>query len=149
MTDPADDTSREDGAVASDATESRVLTFRDGLPGFPQLTRFVIVEEIEDGAFQLLQSIEDRDVALVVTVPWQFFPDYAPEISEIEASELGLETAEDAIVVCPVTLDAEQDQVFLNLLGPIVINMRNHEGRQLVLTDSDHPVRAAVDLSGV
>lgn len=136
-------------AQRPDGGDDPVLHFRDGLPGFPEATRFVLVEEVEDGAFQLLQSLDDPEIALVVTVPWAFFPDYSPELSDLEAEELGITDPADAVVLCPVTLDAEQERIYVNLLGPIVVNPKNHEGRQLVLTDSDHPVRAAVDLGGV
>src|SRR5690606_37766613 len=78
--------------------EISALHFPDGIPGFPHLTEFTLVEVVEDGAFQLLQSLEDEDVAMVVCVPWLFFPDYAPEISEEDQEALGLERPEDAIV---------------------------------------------------
>jgi flagellar assembly factor FliW len=127
--------------------EDVVLTFDDGIPGFPEVRRFALVEEVPDSAFQLLQCVDDPDVAIIVTVPWLFFPEYSPEISDLEARELGLEVPEDAVVFNPVTLDAEHDLVYVNLLGPFVVNSRTRQGRQLVLTDSDHPTRAPLDLS--
>ncbi|HEX7098627.1 MAG TPA: flagellar assembly protein FliW [Acidimicrobiia bacterium] len=126
--------------------EISALHFPDGIPGFPHLTEFTLVEVVEDGAFQLLQSLEDEDVAMVVCVPWLFFPDYAPEISEEDQEALGLERPEDAIVFCPVTLEPESRAVHLNLLGPFVVHRESLVGRQVVLADSDYPVRATVDL---
>ena len=46
-----------------------------------------------------------------------------------------------------VTLAPEDDTVFLNLMGPFVVNRHTMQGRQLVLADSDHPTRAAVRLA--
>lgn len=127
--------------------EGHILTFRDGIPGFPELTRFALIAEIEDAAFMLLQSLDDAEIALIVTVPWLFFPDYEPTLSAIEQRQIELSEPEDAVVFCPVTLDAEQDLIYVNLLGPFVVNVANREGRQIVLTDSDYPTRAPVDLS--
>lgn len=133
-------------ATADRIGQEHILTFEDGIPGFPGSRRFVLVEVAEDSAFQLLQSVDEPDVALVVTVPWIFFPDYAPELSELERAALGIERREDAIVFCPVTLDAEHETVFLNLLAPFVVNAATRRGRQVILLESGYPVRAPVKL---
>lgn len=126
-----------------------VLTFDDGLPGFPEARHFLLVNEVEDAAFQLLQCLELPDVAFVVTVPWLFFPEYSPEISEHEAAELDIEDPSTAVVFCPVTLDADQDRITLNLLGPFVVNPETRRGRQVVLTEQDLDVAAEIPLSAL
>jgi flagellar assembly factor FliW len=143
---------RIDASTASTSTDGadsddKVIEFPDGILGFPGNTRFVLINDSDDAVFQLLQSLEDPEVALIVSVPWLFFPDYAPEISDLERKQIGLEAPEDAIVFCPVTLSTEPDTVFVNLLGPFVVNRKTLEGRQVVLADSDYPVRAMVKLS--
>lgn len=125
--------------------EANPIHFPSGIPGFPHLTRFALVEIVENGAFQLLQSLEDEDVAMVVCVPWLFFPDYAPNLSDEDQEALGLERPEDAVVFCPVTIEPESDLVHLNLLGPFVVHRKTLIGRQVVLADSDYPLRATVD----
>ena len=131
----------------SDADGSKVLTFPDGILGFPGSTRFALVNEGDDALFQLLQSLDDDSVALIVAVPWLFFPDYSPEISELERKQLKLQSPDDAIVFCPVTLTGDPDVVYLNLLGPFVVHRESLEGRQVVLADSEWPVRAPVSLA--
>jgi flagellar assembly factor FliW len=131
---------------ATDA-DQHVLTFPDGIPGFPDAERFMLVELVEDGAFQQLQSLDDPDVSLIVCVPWLFFPDYAPVLSDAEQEQLGIETQEDAIVFCPVSLEPATNEVFLNLLGPFVVNSRTRIGRQLVLAGSDYEARTPVELT--
>ncbi len=122
------------------------LHFPDGIPGFPQLERFVLVAEVEGGAFQRLQSLDVPQVSMYVCVPWLFFPDYAPELGPAEQEDLDIERPEDALVFCPVTIDLETRSVYLNLLGPFVVNAETRRGRQLVLAGSDYPVRAHVQL---
>jgi len=134
------------GADASPAG-AKVLTFPDGILGFPGSTRFALVNEGDDALFQLLQSLDDESVALIVAVPWLFFPDYSPEISELERKQLKLQSPEDAIVFCPVTLTGDPDVVYLNLLGPFVVHRESLEGRQVVLADSEWPVRAPITLA--
>lgn len=135
-----------------DIEAERILHFADGIPGFPRSRRFVLVDMVEgadaggESAFQLLQSLDEPEVSIIVTVPWLFFPDYDFELSELEQTELGITAVEETVVFSPVTLDAEQQRIYLNLLGPIVINSSTRQGRQVVLVDTDLPVRAAVEL---
>lgn len=122
--------------------EEQNLEFEDGIPGFPDARHFQLVELIDDGAFQLLQSVDDPSLSLVVAVPWLFFPDYAPELTDVDHTGLGIEQAEDAVVFCAVTLDSDQRSAHMNLLGPFVVNVKTLKGRQIVLTDQDYPLRA-------
>ena len=123
-----------------------VLTFNDGIPGFPELRRFMLLELVEDGAFQELRSPDDPDFAMIVCMPWLFFPDYAPELGDDAQEELSINEPEDAVVFCPVTLDESGDRIYVNLLGPFVVNAATRVGRQVVLSDSDYPVRAPIEL---
>jgi flagellar assembly factor FliW len=130
------------------AVVEKALHFPDGLPGLPDLENFVIVELREDGAFQQLQSLDNIDVSMIVCVPWLFFPDYAPVLSDLEQAELGLEKPEDAVLFVPVSIDSETHQIFLNLLGPFVVNSKTRKGRQLVLTGTDYTTRTPIELPG-
>jgi flagellar assembly factor FliW len=130
------------------AVIEKALHFPDGLPGLPDLENFVIVELREDGAFQQLQSLDNINVSMIVCVPWLFFPNYAPVLSDLEQAELELENPEDAILFVPVSIEPESHQIFLNLLGPFVVNSRTRRGRQLVLTGTNYTTRTPIELPG-
>jgi len=122
-----------------------ILDFPAGIPGFPGPRRFSLQEVVEDSAFQLLESVTDDGVSMVVTQPWLFFPDYAPVIDDTDQFELGLERPEDAIVICPVLIDRDARLLYVNLRGPLVVNANTRQGRQVVLHE-DLPLRAVIDL---
>jgi flagellar assembly factor FliW len=122
--------------------DDRILTFPDGLPGFPQATKFALIDVHGNEAFLWLQSLEDPTLAFLSTVPWPFFPDYEPEVPDSEQELLGLTDAGDAMVLCLLTIRREEGEVTANLLGPLVVNQRTRVGRQVVLADSDYPLRA-------
>ena len=119
------------------------LLFEDGIPGFPDHRRFQLIDFVGDSAFQMLQSLDDESMAMIVCSPWMFFPNYEPEITDADQEGLELETAEDAIVFCPVTISAP-DKVYANLLGPFVVNAKTRRGRQVVLVDSDYAVKTPI-----
>ena len=134
--------------TATDATtppEPPVLQFPDGIAGFPAMRRFTLQQVVEDSLFELLDSVDDDGVSMVVTRPWLLFPDYAPEIDDRDRGELELERPEDAIVFCPVSIDRDAGRLCVNLRGPLVVNARTHRGRQVVL-DEDLPLRAIIEV---
>ncbi len=127
-----------------------ILNFEDGIIGLPATTRFVLTrvapDAPEDALFQLLRSL-DGELSLVVTQPWLLFPDYAPDVPESELERIGATNESEVTLFNPVTLDGEEGCVFVNLLGPFVVNLETLKARQVVLADSDYPVRARVDLA--
>jgi flagellar assembly factor FliW len=127
--------------------DAKVVTFTEPIAGFPQARQFVLSDLDPDGTFQLLQNLEDPELALVVCLPWMFFPEYAPEIDEDIQRALELTEPEDAIVFCSVTVEPDDEALYLNLLGPFVVNARTRRGRQVVQTDLSLPVRASVPLA--
>lgn len=122
------------------------MQFPAGIPGFPGVRRFALRALVTDSAFQLLESVDDDSVSMVVARPWLFFPNYAPDIDDEDQDELGLENAEDALVFCPVSIDRDAGQFHINLRGPFVVNIKTNEGRQVVL-DESIPVRAVIEVS--
>ena len=66
---------------------------------------------------------------------------------ERDAAQALIERQEDAVVFCPVTVDAAASKAYMNLLGPFVVNVRTMRGRQIVLTDQELPLRAELPLN--
>ena len=147
MITPTRATASDNEAVTTD--EPAILRFSDGIIGLPAATQFVLTQVSPDAPpdalFQLLRSV-DGSVSIVVTAPGQLFPDYAPDLPDDELEELGVSDPSQVLLLSPVTLDAENHCVHVNLMGPLVVNTETLDARQIVLADSDWPLRAKVDL---
>src|SRR5712691_2327630 len=100
------------GSDAEEIPEDKVILFEEGIPGLPDCRRFVILDLAPDSAFQVLQSVDTPDVSMIVTVPWLFFPDYAPELSDLEQASLGIAGPEDvALFFSVVAASVDKDNV--------------------------------------
>lgn len=130
-----------------DVADDRILSFPDGLPGFPDAHQFALIDVADNDVVYWLQCLDDPGLAFMAAVPWPFFPDYEPEIDDDSQAALGLTDAADAMVLCLLTVHREQQQVTANLLGPVVVNHHTRIGAQIVLDDSelttDAPLAAA------
>ncbi len=118
-----------------------VVHVQSGLPGFPSLTRFVLVSLDADGVVQELRSIEDDSVAFIVVPSVAFFPDYAPEIDDSMVQVLSITDSCDVVVLLVVTLGETLASTTANLMAPIVVNTTSLLAAQVVLDDS-YPLRA-------
>jgi len=116
-----------------------VLTF-DPLPGFPNKTRYVVMEHAADSPLAWLVSLEDPDVAFVVASPWTFFPQYDPPVEREHLGMLGIEHRDDVELLCIVTLSDKE--IFLNLAAPLLINAVSRKGTQVVSDDPRYTTRA-------
>ena len=68
-----------------------------------------------------------------MVAPVSLFPDYAPEIDDAQADALGLEAAEDALILVIVTVGERPEDATANLLAPIVVNVHTRASAQIVL----------------
>ena len=122
--------------------EDRVITFPRGLLGFPGHTRYCLLEPGEDACFFWLQSLDDPELAFVVTDPSLFVPDYSVPIRPEQMAELGLSRLEDSQVFVIVN---KVDQTLTgNLQGPLVINTLTRTGEQFVLAEKRWTTRHAL-----
>jgi flagellar assembly factor FliW len=116
-----------------DVDEQRIVTFPSGLLGFPAYKKYVLMESERDASFWWLQSIEVSELAFVVTDPTLFVPTYQVPIGQQQMESLGLTSLEQAQVLVIVN---KRDNIFTgNLQGPLVINVPQRVGEQLVLSD--------------
>lgn len=110
------------------------LRIRGGLAGFPGMERFALVRWGDGGSpFSVLQSLDTEDLSFVVVPPAVFFPDYEPEVGDDVVDEIGIHTAEDAMVLAVVTVRRPVSTSTANLLGPLVVNVHELVGVQAVL----------------
>jgi flagellar assembly factor FliW len=111
------------------------------MPGFPGHQRFALVQLDDAGVLCSLQSVEDPALRFLVVAPAAFFPDYSPVIDDATVSTLGIESAEDAMVLLVVNPGDDAGSATANLLAPVVVNLTTRQGGQVVL-DEDLPIRA-------
>lgn len=115
-------------------TDEEVLSFPQGIVGFPNLRRFILVKTSETSAFRWLQSVEYPEMAFLVTDPAQFAQDYRPVKEESEGTLL-------ATVNIP---HGRPEEMTLNLAGPIWIEHGTRRGYQMVLDSEAYTTKYRV-----
>ncbi len=118
-----------------------ILTFPSGLLGFEELKRFVLLERPEIAPLEWLQSVENPQIVFTVIDPSVVFGDYHPELTSEDWQALDLPEGAPVQVRVLVTVPKDPAEMTANLLGPLVISPERGKGRQVVLVNSEYPVR--------
>lgn len=122
--------------------EKDIITFVDGIPGLEEYKKYVILPIDTETPFAFLQSIEEKEIGFVVAYPFVFKNDYSFEISQEDKLQLQIEKEEDVITFSIITLKDTFKESTINLLAPVVINMKKKIGKQIVLHDQNlYPLR--------
>lgn len=119
-----------------DIDEKKIISFPEGLPGFEEEKEFVIINnEDEENPFCWLQSVKNPDLAFVIVNPFFVFSDYSVDLSETVQEKLKIKDEKDVAVYSIVVVPEDLKKMTANLLGPIVINVRERLGKQVILDD--------------
>lgn len=117
--------------------EQAVIDFPAGLIGVGG-RRFALLTREESAAFKWLQETDREDLALPVTDPFAFFPDYEVRLSDAEAERIGVDDPAEADVLVIVRAAESLEDFSVNLLAPILISRQ--VGHQ-VINEVPSPVR--------
>src|SRR3954464_1416262 len=123
--------------------DERVINFAKGLLGFPNHTRFALIQTGEENYFFWLQSVDEPNLAFVVADPGIFFKGYEVPLRDETRQELQLGEEEGAEAFLQVFVICNKVGEWLtgNLLGPLVVNAQNRLAQQVVLTEKKWTTR--------
>ena len=84
---------------AIDVENSSVIEFPEGLLGFGECKRYVLLDHPGgNGPFEWLQSTERPEIAFCVIDPVQFKPDYRIAVKQHELAGIRIKSIEDGVV---------------------------------------------------
>lgn len=127
-----------------DVDESKFLIFEDGILGFPDLKRFMLIHDEEssgNNVISWMQSIDEPGFAMPVIDPLKVCPDYNPEVEDELLKSLGDFTGEDLLVLTTVTVPSEIERMTSNLKAPFIINAQNLRACQIIVEDDKYLIK--------
>jgi len=127
--------------------EQEVITFPQGIPGFEEWTRYVLIHPEESAPFSYIQSLEEAGLSFLVGNPFSFFEEYDFTLTEVVQLELQIESPDDVAVWSVITVNEDCTAMTVNLLAPIVMNTRVRLGKQIILHDSPYRTKHELVLS--
>lgn len=124
--------------------ESRFIIFEDGILGFPDLKKFMLIHDEESAGQNLIswmQSIDEPAFAMPVIDPLRVCPEYNPEVEDELLRPLGDLTGDEILVLTTVTVPSEIEKMTSNLKAPFIINAENLKACQIILDDEKYLIK--------
>jgi len=126
---------------ALEVQSEQVITFAEGLLGFEDCRRFVLIEKGKSGHFRWLQSLDRPELAFVTIEPRSVLPGYEPVVSRWELDRLQLHSVTKAVVLAIVAVPPDVGKLTANLQAPVIVNPETMEARQVISTGPEHRIR--------
>lgn len=119
---------------------AKAIHFPEGLIGFEELREFIVVPSKKEGPLFWIQSINDPDIAFIVTDPTNFFLDYSIQPDKNELAKLEIDSPEGCYVLSIVTV-SENKEITLNLAAPVLFSPKSNRAVQVILEDTAYEVK--------
>jgi flagellar assembly factor FliW len=123
--------------------EEDIITFPHSVYGFEGTFRYVLLKDKTkpENPFMWLQCVDGREPCFAVVNPGTLFADYAPVIAaeDQEAISLGQEEFLRFLVIA--TVPGDISGLFFNLKCPVAVNSEKNIAKQVILDNSDYPVK--------
>ncbi|SUY47502.1 flagellar assembly protein FliW [Clostridium putrefaciens] len=121
--------------------ERDIIKFNKGLPAFESLKNFILLSVDGSDIFKILHSIEDEEIGLIVVSPFEFIKEYEVELSDEIIDKLSIKKEEDVLILNTVTLNSDVSKITANLRAPIIINIKESLGEQIILEDENFSIK--------
>jgi flagellar assembly factor FliW len=117
---------RQFGRVTID--EKNIITLPQGMPGFSDMKKFIILDHEDIRPFHSFQSIDEESLAFIIMDPYLFKTDYAVDIDPY-LKEMDWEgTGNDDLFLYVIINASDPDprRMTANLMGPLLINIKKN-----------------------
>lgn len=121
------------------------ILFEKGIPGFENYRYFNV--NIVEGNKKIynIVSKEDSNIGFISISPFDIKKDYEIDLDDEVVKELDIKTEKDVLVLCLITLGKTLKDSTANLKAPIIINIKNNRGKQLILQDDKYKIKEPLE----
>jgi flagellar assembly factor FliW len=123
-----------------DADARDVLNFPDGLPGFEQCHRFVVLSSMTMAPLQCLHAVDGPSATFLAVDPRLVLAKYRCVLGPGDLARLGADDKALLLWLALVAVD-EGGEATVNLRAPVVVKPSRMTGFQVVPSNSLYPLR--------
>lgn len=125
-------------------SDQDLITFPDGVFGFPDLKRYLLLSLTEgDDSVLLMLSVDKPEIVFAIINPLFFCNDYEPSLTAAELSFLDAKDDGELSYYAICTIRSKDDYLknTVNLKCPLVIDPVSRKGMQVILSNPAYHYR--------
>ncbi len=131
----------ENRCILNAVQPEMLFHFPQGVPAFEDIKDYVLITNENIRPFMFLQALDQSGLSFVCIDTFLIKPDYDLNIPEATLDIIKLERPDDALILSFVTVKPNVEDITANLMSPVVINIRNKKGHQVIPESVRYPVR--------
>jgi len=135
---------KNDHCAIKEVSSDNIFTFPEGILGFENVHDYVFLMNDKVAPFMFMQSLDDSNLSFVCIEIFKICPDYNITLPPSTIDALEVQDPSDVIVVGLVTVRKDVVDTTANLMSPIVVNLKSSKAQQVILENSEYPVRFKV-----
>lgn len=117
------------------------IIFEQGIPGFDNLRLFQVSKPFDEYPFFYLQSLEEQEVCFLTVNPFELVKAYEIDLPPSAEEALSIKDPGDVAILSIINTHGGLSNATVNLQAPIVINVNENKGMQLVIQNSNLSLR--------
>lgn len=121
-----------------EVAEEAIIEFPEGILAFEHYKKYVLLDSEEELPFRWLQSVENPDISFIIINPFVFKMDYEFKLPDAVVEKLKIASEEDVLVYTIVVIPENFQEMTANLLAPVVINIQEKIGKQIILEGTSY-----------
>ena len=118
----------------------QTVHFPEGLIGLEGLHDFIVMPNKKEGPLFWIQSVDDPQIAFVLTDPNNFFLNYLVEPDQNVRKLLNIDKGDACHALSLVTVPPDQ-KITCNLAAPILFAPKNNRAVQVILENSSYKTK--------
>lgn len=121
--------------------EKSILYFDEGLPGFDNIKKYVILTGDEGMPFRWLQAVEESYPAFAIVSPFEINQNYEIDLDKATEEYLQIKEPSEVAVYSIVVIPEDITKMTANLKAPLIINTTNNKGKQMIMDNSPYQIK--------
>jgi flagellar assembly factor FliW len=117
------------------------ITFEKGIPGFEDIKEYELKELESNPIFKELNSVKEKGLGFVVISPFDIDDKYEINLNDNIIRELNISTSNDVMILNILTLGQTLEKTTVNMKAPLIININNGLGKQIILQNEKYQVK--------
>ncbi len=117
------------------------IVFDKGIPGFEEYKIFTINDVEENPKYKMVNCKDNINIGFIAISPFDVDKNYEVNLRDETINELEIEDPKDVLILNLITLGKTLEKSTINLKAPIIINIKNNKGKQLILQDEKYNIK--------
>ncbi|XOQ49350.1 MAG: Flagellar assembly factor FliW [Eubacteriales bacterium] len=130
-----------DNQIENQTSKQNIIHFDEGIPGFEDIKDYLLYHEDDDGIIWNLQAANSEIPSFVVIDPYPIVSDYCPELTPDDLRYFGETDTNNLCVLVVAVIKPNLKDSVINLKAPIIIDVNTKKAKQIILENSDYPIR--------